>query len=88
MEEKNLNLAVPGSLLLHENGNHYCIYPLKSYLHSLLPDHNVILLSCQGMIVNQYFAGFFRDWFYLLCFVSLYSNERTIQNQADFNWIT
>lgn len=73
-------------LLLHENGNHYCIYPLKSYLHFLLlTDHNVILLSCQGVIVNWYFAGFFKGLYYILCFVFPY--ERTIQNQVELNWV-
>lgn len=56
-------------LLLHENGSHFHIYPLKCYLSFLvLPDLNVILLSCQGTIVNWYFVGFFKDWYYLLCF--------------------
>lgn len=41
------NVVIP--LLLHENGSHYCIYPLKSYTHFLLlPDLNLILLSCMA----------------------------------------
>lgn len=41
----------------------------------------------QEWLLTGILLGFLKDWFYLLCFVSPYSNERTIQNQVEFNWV-